>query len=518
LYYVWTICGTLASIRQVEALSNSILTNTLHLPDVHLVRDDSVPMEDVLKIPTAFQIDEYMEYKRLRKVYREKQRKGEQQYVGRLDAQPFLAKVAPPISPLTAPISSLKAQSQISSNASRSTKLMHPVVMPTDQLPSTLQQSEATGSPGGLVENGELSYTLAQSMLGVPVQKPKRSPAQSSAAESHISDSKSLPPTIHTKRSFDANSGHSHGFDIREVAPWIDSELAVYERPDSPRVVEAHQESRRFSRESAMTKQTAHSDIRHSPSPQRIRKSNERKRKNIPITAAVSHGPKNIEGRNPTFARSRNPIAKLFDGTEDTASSGDDYFSSRDRASSVASTRTSPFKQREPASSSHEAPLSPIPLRPISPSSPLLMGRRDAICLPYGYVITPGTPTIDIREHPAPRTAMVGCASQDGLSTGSAPFLPLSLRSLITKSKLVSALTTPTSPRSKLKQGETEALDNTGVTDQLRRFVEVTRDGVGVLFKNPFQDQSRKRAAKRSSSADVAPDVIVKPSDEGAME
>ncbi|KAF2683819.1 hypothetical protein K458DRAFT_478168 [Lentithecium fluviatile CBS 122367] len=489
--------------------------------DVHLLRDDPVLMEEVVKIPTTFQVDEYTEYKRLRKLYREMLRKGEHGHTGKPEAQPVpAAKIAPPIAPLALPISLPRTQPKISPSRSRTTTFKRPVAEILTKSPA--RKAGTVGLPAALVEDEELFRGPRKSMLGVPAQTTTRPTTQNSKSESPVSDRKSHPTTLKTRRS-NASSNPSHTSDIREVAPWVDFELEFYAPPSSPPPPAVdHEAVQRVSRNST---RTVYPSARNSPSPMRQkRQSDEERRTNIVPPTSLGWGLRKKDSRKSIFVRSRNPMAKLFDGAEDVERSGGDYFSFRRRANSVAPKRTSPMaRQRGRASSSHETPLSPVPLRPISPNnpllSPLLMGRRDAICLPYGYVLSPSTPAIDLHEHTSPRAPSTENVSKDASSPRSGPLIPLSLpvslHSLISKSKPISALTTPTSsPRSSQKGGEmqgveTDKVDNFAAVDELKRFIEGVGEDVKVVFRDPFREEGGERVITRESSGDVAPDVVV---------
>jgi hypothetical protein len=85
--------------------------------------------------------------------------------------------------------------------------------------------------------------------------------------------------------------------------------------------------------------------------------------------------------------RSKNPLAKLFDGADSTGDDTNNYSSTKDaRHASFSAHPSLPIAERRVrVSSSNESirPLSPIPDRPFNPLSALLTSRRAAISFPY---------------------------------------------------------------------------------------------------------------------------------------
>lgn len=445
------------------------------------------------------------------------QRKGEN---GKMEVQTVPVKVAPPIPPSAPAIPLPRSMSKMSPSASRTATMKRIVATSAEPLSPCSRQSSRQGA----FEEEELLRGPPVSMLRVPTQTTSRSLTLGSRSESPVSDSKSHPPHPATMPALQstASSTHSHTSDIREVAPWIDYELDMYERPISPG---EREEFPNVSRNSTRKPEIPHPSARNSPSPMRMKRREEKKRI-VPVTS-MSQGQdlKSKESRKSVFVRSRNPMAKLFDGAEDAATAGDDYFSYKHRVRSGTAKRTSPIvRQCERASSSYETPLSPIPVRLMSSTSPLLLKRRDAICLPYGYALSPSTPTTDFREYIPTSAVSTDETSKDVMSTRSIPSLPLSLpvslQSLISKSRPTSALTTPTSsPHLGYKDGElgkelekvdeSTMDDSAMVADQLRRLIEDASE-VKVAFRNPFQKRDGEEAAtEREIIIDVAPDVIV---------
>jgi hypothetical protein len=484
------------------------------------VRDDPVPMAEVFKVPTTFQVDEYTEYKRLRKTYRDMQRKGE---VGKPEVQPVPAKVAPPIPPLAIAVPLPKPLSKISPSASRTAtmkRLLSTAVEP-------LSLSSRPTSRQGVLEEEELIRSPPTSLLRVPTQTTSRSLILGSNSESPVSDTRSnlSQPAIMPALRSSASSTQSHASEIREVAPWIDYELGLLERLVAPN---EREEVPRVLRNSTRSPDTTNTSSGHSSSPMPS-KGGEDKKRIFPVSSLfLGQEMKSKESRKSVIVRSRNPMAKLFDGAEDGAEDGaavwEDFFNHKRRASSVTAKRTfTDVRQHERAISSHEAPLSPTSMRPMSPNSPLLFKRRDAICLPYDYVLSPSTPTVDFRKYAAPSAGSTDRASKDVLSTHSIPSIPLSLtvslQDLISKPKPMSALTTPTllphlgqkggEPRKELEKVDIGVPEDSSMAvDRLREFIDSVSE-VKVAFRNPFQKRDEEEVTKKESSVDVAPDVIV---------
>jgi hypothetical protein len=504
-------------VRSIAFLSRSLLD--IFRLDVLFIRDDPVPMDEVAKHPTTFQIDEYTEYKRLRKAHREMQRKSEN---GKPETEPHTMKIAPPIAPLVlmSPLISFKLP-QI---ASRTSTIKRPMNATTRSLSSPSNPS----SPQEMLGEMELSRGPTMDMLKVPTPVPTRPTAQTHKPESSSSGVKSASAS---KQEFTPSNGssQSHTSVIREVAPWVDYELEpIVQAGES--IARAGiisipgdlEKTRRVSRKSTQSlKAESNLDAEYSaghslrpPKSIHERDVHDRGRRGGAHTGTNSSNEASKERRKHVFkdVRSRNPIAKLFDGAGSTEDEADDYFSHKRRATSESPKGTATLaRERRRASSSHEMPLSPIPVQPISPNSPLLRDRRDAICLPHGYVVSPGTPSINLNELAIPTTMSMAKASQDVASPRSIPSvsfpLPVSLQSLISKPKPMPALTTlASSPHTSPRTRDT-SVDEYGAADGLRRYMEGMKDGK-VAFRNPFGKKDGETVVRGQGSSDVAPDVV----------
>jgi hypothetical protein len=171
--------------------------------------------------------------------------------------------------------------------------------------------------------------------------------------------------------------------------------------------------------------------------------------------------------------RSRNPMAKLFDGT---ASEADEAPHPR---------------------GSSEGIRSPVPMRPFSPDSPFRAGRRDAIYTDSGEDFPAGLPIVHAVE-----ITMVSHPKDDPfVDTASA--MPMSLKKFISRPRAATPVgsidMTPSSPPSPWM---------TNAAYRLRRSLDAD---VKIAFRNPFggMGSPKKKGKARCCSREVAPDTVV---------
>ncbi|KAJ4341765.1 hypothetical protein N0V95_007119 [Ascochyta clinopodiicola] len=196
------------------------------LYEVTMQRRDPIPVEEVSRRPTNMEVDDYVEYKRLRKLHREHKRKAPGQL---LIPQPLL-RAAPPILPLHVSSSSIAApQSTLraSPSISRKTTFKNPVFDPPNlsQIADRPMGVDVV-SPMTVPGRRESFFTpLKSGALAMPAVEDKNrlSPATSFDSASHEKDAQMLGPSIGSRAS-SLRSGQS---DLKEITPWIDLETDV---------------------------------------------------------------------------------------------------------------------------------------------------------------------------------------------------------------------------------------------------------------------------------------------------
>ncbi|KAF2442885.1 hypothetical protein P171DRAFT_522571 [Karstenula rhodostoma CBS 690.94] len=341
--------------------------------DVHLERCDPVPLHEVVKSPTASELDDYSEYKRLRKVHRDFRNMVTTASVDTTRMLPVPVKAAPVILPPALTPSDRVSSFKVSPAASRSTTYTWAL---GKESPGTSQYI-----PRGwpiLATEGE-TYVGSKSPTAIP------SPVRAETSR------RDLPRTRPGSIASTSKSRQS----ITEFAPWIDYELPHLTLPTTGDL--------------ALTKR---STIRSNSSPDQPDSHTPARRKlthknggdEYTVLLRPESSIKDLDpgidlraktSNNSIFVRSRNPVAKLFDGTEDEASAANDYFSlRRPRAASASSKCTAVVsRRRERASSTGDTlqPVAPIPVKHVSPSL-LFFERRDAVAFPYGDAMSPLSP------------------------------------------------------------------------------------------------------------------------------
>lgn len=173
-----------------------------------------------------------------------------------------------------------------------------------------------------------------------------------------------------------ASSNHttaSTASDIREVAPWIDfdAELSLPSPSNEAPIVRkqiisqapAAPVKKDHVKSSRPTKRDTHSSVStvHSR-----KKSDDFKKGSQDLGVPIL---KKSDSRKSIFVRSRNPMAKLFDGANDEL---DDYFCD-------AVGRTRPPEPRHDSSDESLRVHSPTPVRPFSPKRPFAEKGRDFV-------------------------------------------------------------------------------------------------------------------------------------------
>ncbi|KAF2740588.1 hypothetical protein EJ04DRAFT_558586 [Polyplosphaeria fusca] len=343
---------------------------------IEFEREDITPLIEVFRHPLAAQLDDYAEYKRLRRAFRDQKMTIEcpRIDIGSLHTPiPSLAKSASPV-----PSKDYLQGAQPSPALSRRTTFK---VSTTKTVSMFLPLSRSPEPPRSLASSSETSATRDESASRT--KQTQLLPWQSRAehSESHVKQSNSSPDDTVGKMPSHGSSQRSHPtqdapfLDIKEVAPWVDLEKDdAHGHESNPTGRPAQGPSRRATSADTSAPNPSHNI------------GDDKKGRVKPIftfRAKPSHG---------IMPRSRNPLAKLFDGVkEDESLQMEDYFSYKgsneavfQRAKSLSQRPPRPLSsRRKRASSTSEAACmqSPVPFRPISPASPLIGDRRHAVCV-----------------------------------------------------------------------------------------------------------------------------------------
>lgn len=329
-------------------------------------------MAEVMKHPTASELDDYAEYKRLRRIHRDEHKKGGPD---KTDV-PIPGRGAPPIPAGGALASQLRAVApKPCPSPSRTATSREPASLSPG--PGPLLASPTKLSIGSTSLPHVLTPDLTQSALerlkgthGAPRALP-------SGSDSPVSERNRLSQA--SKRSPSVASERSHYSGIRDVVPWLDDhdlELiaaapSISTRPNRVQPTASTTQGAAFSKVQKIG--DSHSD------------------RSIPLERPTTpqagrHGAKGSgdgmlrpgsmakDGRKSLavpFSRSRNPLAKLFDGAvEDVGRDGVGDGSPPGVFGIAQSSLASRSTSANFAEDRHR-PLSPIPIRAGSPSCPL---------------------------------------------------------------------------------------------------------------------------------------------------
>lgn len=501
--------------------------------DIKFERDDPTPMEEVVKVPTACETDIYAEYKRLRKIHRDLQHKSPARQAKKPEVQQP-ARKAPQIAPLAPPHARPRSMSRASPPASRAPTSKHPV---SHTVVSRTKREIPIEDPC-FFENEDLFVLPPKSTLMVPPQRTVQPASQHRPAESPVSETVSHPPKLQGQTSAPSSSGttKSHLSDIREVAPWIDYDIQLaMPSPGSQTPVVQHRHlspgakpGSRISEEGEDSPRAAHSNAKDNPSP-RLRPeqkkiADEKKREVLLAPTALSQDPKRKESRKSIFHRGRTPISKHLDGADsprtdsvgikrmhtDSAGTHDNHShrENQSRAASSSPMRAPEMTQHERESSFHGLPLSPTPFLPIPPASPLLLGRRDAICYPYG-IFAENTPSTSEQHEGfisyALSTEDTAWASHEARLRRSLSSL---LNGMITRPKASAGQCTPNHTSGGMSGFESNVHVHVRSLSEAMATHEANEES--IVFKNPFEGKETKggRSESRASTSNIAPDVV----------
>jgi len=483
-------------------------------------------MDEVTKRPTATEVDDYSEYKRLRKIYREGKHKlpGASPHPVKTEHVPVV-RAAPPILPVQPPAANgaPKQTRQEPPGTSHRSMFRRPHFDMPELHPH--EQPDVV-SPRTVTNTDHFPLVPSKSgTLAIPARNEHR-PHQQPGNESSPSGSQN-----HTSHNTTADSSERTGVSteshIREVAPWIDfdADLTLPSPADTQPIIHEQVISQALNASASKKKKnnaasSTHHSILYQDSPPISTRRERRKSGDFKgMTGYLSPGgssSKTKDGsRKSIFVRSRNPMAKLFDGAGSTEDEGEDYFgNAMYEASPKGTPRSNKRRQHRSSSEPTTRVHSPIPVRPFSPDSPFRRGRRGAIYTDEdeGVMSTfPAIPTVELNS-----TASLALPKDDPFveppSTSVPTTVLMSLKKFISQpvpaSPIGSDGATPLSPLSRPQNGE-----ETGAAQHLRKAMGDGKDAQGkIMFKNPFSGMGspmgrRKREQKQSSG--VAPDFVV---------
>ncbi|KAF2827837.1 hypothetical protein CC86DRAFT_444974 [Ophiobolus disseminans] len=478
--------------------------------EVRFERKDPVSMEEVSKRPTCTEVDDYSEYKRLRKIHREGKRHAHSGGNSSIELELQQAtKAAPPIMPLVpVPTGSALKTRGISPSAPRKSLFMD---LDFNSAEDQAREALDVVSPMTVSDTDHLFLSPSKrNAFGFPV----RGSLRHLNADSPLSGSQHHSPATTSKASseYTATSARSN---IREVAPWIDFDagLTLPSAPDAQSVI--HRRKKR--KDTASIHSTLHHQDDASNSSRRdshnSRNSHKSNKSNKSKDTVSSNSPKNMSrlkdaSRKSIFVRTRNPMAKLFDGPASITEDGGDYFGAA-VYSPTPSPKTTPTsktdKQRQSSSDHLPRVHSPIPIRPFSPDNPFYRTRRGAIYSEqdehhFAFPVIPGALITS--------TASLALPNDDPFVeppvSRSVPLsIPMSLKRFISRplppTPLGDGDTTPMLPT--IERDGAEVGRNRGAAELLRSMGE----GKGVeriVFRNPFSTFGSPGVKKKGAKSE----------------
>ncbi|CAO2652402.1 Nn.00g006850.m01.CDS01 [Neocucurbitaria sp. VM-36] len=477
--------------------------------DVRIERSDQVPIAEVTLHPTAAEVDDYTEYKRLRRIYREKNHKGPTAPSIKRDLQ-IAAKAAPPILPvqsLVPPSAASEALRKPSPSTSRKSIFRKPNFDEEPHVP--LSPGQDVVSPMTVTDVDQFGLTMNKGTFKAPAQLNRisthggTSPPPSDV-RSHVSPSRSNDRSMYMTVSAQS--------DIREVAPWTDYDIGLnLPSPGSQSPVNREEVPSKDIKFVPSSVTPDPQDIVNPFDTQRERRKSDETKGITPTITPTSTGKKDF--LKPNFMRSRNPIAKLFDGVDEYA---DDYFGNAVNTVRAVSVHERPKQPKPPPRRHSSSPngqrrvSSPTPIRPSitdSPLSPFSRGRRDAICpandfaslfavMPIGRIgstttlMLPKSELNDPFVEPPPSHMRIS--------------LPVTLHNIISPPRAATSIL--------VAEGNNEREGRAGAVAARRLAMMEEANGmeVKVMFRDPFSGGSPplRSMRERKSSLGVAPDVV----------
>ena len=319
-------------------------------------------MDEVFKTPTAGDIDDYSEFKRLRKINRDSQKKEIDISTGASKSVPSPAKMAPTISPHKAPLS-LEKRSWLtnSSNPSRTSVLTGSPSLKFSKVPP---YDTAFHTPRIVGDEGVLNVPGRPALSRQETHYTRRLPDQPPILEGG-----DVEPTTSTSRVCQ---------NLKEVAPWIDVELPSLTITSTNEVLRLNilRSHNNVTPDQLEASKAIHYDLS---------RKNSGDRDSTSSLGVGSGKQKKKERVNSFMARSINPIVETLDRhNAGPIKAVDFFFPQRPRAASTSSTRNF-------AAGKQPARTNSMPSNTISIKSE----RRDAVVYPHGHVISPITSAVD---------------------------------------------------------------------------------------------------------------------------
>lgn len=420
---------------------------------------------------------------------------------------PVPVKVAPTISPPAPALSDRISSFKVSPAVSRSTTF-------------TAALGKEYPGPSHYVSGGSPilateGYTYVAPRNPTPLSSPAGIPSSVWDDTSHVDLLRNQTPPG-SKGAVSIASTSNSRQSIKEVAPWIDYELTHLTLPTTG--------------ELALTKRSTirnHFTPDQPDSPTPASPKSNRKNTGDGYTTLLHpkssmHDPKpgmdlrTRESSKSILTRSRNPVAKLFDGTDDEASAAIDSFPlRRPRAASAISKRTViASRRRERASSTGDTsqPVAPVPIKYVSPS-PLLFERRDAVFFPDGHATSPFDRSLGPLSHDqSPEDS----PTQAVHTACTGPFFT-SLKDFIASRAVATACVSPTSSSRQVRKdvhyhgsyGDVSSIRTQTTPRPQDSVSEVDELSIEVAFRDPFQSPHHKHDRMRAQSRDVSPQTIV---------
>lgn len=470
------------------------------LYDVKLERQDSVSWTEVSKHPLAAEVDDYTEYKRLRKLYRETKHLPPSAPQTQTDVR-WPPKIAPPITsvpkdlpqqhPSTARPSIFRLPQYGNDSPRNANNLSILAAMDDDQSPFNQNESKSImlfvppnldgrSTPQVPEETTSLSYTMA-----------------------HDNPAGSKANSIRTTTSANLN--------IKEVAPWLNFETSLtLPTPSTDASTEDVFGSPKSRRTYSIKSQSHPRRWQDKNSFQGARPNGKNSTFLKPTPEHVEHSILGTDGYESVGASNRSPRVKLFDGVEDYDG---DYMGS---AAHNSPEKYMPVSSKTPKGGQHERAMSaddntnayiPSDDRPLTPDTPFKMARRNAICPANDYVSLLSSTL---------KTTKRGMRESEGKTIiGIAP--PARHAST---SPLMSSSDVKAPPRqadasidSLITPTRESASDPRTLVVASHRAKQIMHDAFGkdvkVAFYDPFSGSPKKKRVDRESSEHIAPDSVV---------
>lgn len=494
--------------------------------EIRFERSDAVSVEEVTRRPTAAEVDDYSEYKRLRKVHRDRKHKGppvsvRTDYQHATKASSQFPPQEPTISPSAIPTPSQNGSPSIS----RPMIFKRPHFDSHSHVHFSLDEDVVSPMtvPGADHQGSAISKS---STLAVPTQPNAHRPHSgndsiSSHSNVHGSGAKSNNGSAQTTASTRSQN--------REVAPWVDFDIPLTLPPpiEQPRIIleETNPEiSKSTSDKKKGFVKVAQQHVYHTTQDgSGLLRAQRERRKSGDMKDMISNPSPSYSAkrgiRKSIFVRSRNPMAKLFDGVEEEAT---DYFgnaSLHDRAPSHSTDPPASNHQRCEHFASSDGTLrvhSPIPIRPLDIESPLSffgMARRDAIYPTNDFgSLFPSIPTTkdDNKSNPFYLIDEGDPFVEAQILPSLAMSLPISLKNIISYPTAVPPMTSVTLAPAPVFAEDKQSISSSRAANTLETMMQdFPGVDIKVAFKDPFSDPTHThKPLEWETSLGIAPDVV----------